>query len=41
MMNMVRLGVMTGSVLSAVVGYLVLRRATQGAATGAPSGTAA
>ena len=34
MMNMVRLGVMTGSVLSAVVGYLVLKRATQGHAAG-------
>jgi NhaA family Na+:H+ antiporter len=29
MMNMVRLGVMSGSALSAVLGYLVLRRATQ------------
>lgn len=41
MMNMVRLGVMTGSVLSAVVGYLVLRRATQGHAAEAPSGAKA
>jgi len=29
MMNMVRLGVMSGSFLSAVVGYLVLKHATQ------------
>ena len=35
MMNMVRLGVMTGSVLSAVAGYLVLKRATQGHEAGA------
>lgn len=41
MMNMVRLGVMTGSVLSAVVGYLVLKRATQGHAAGATAGTTA
>ena len=41
MMNMVRLGVMTGSVLSAVVGYLVLKRATQGHASGATAGTTA
>ena len=39
MMNMVRLGVMTGSVLSAVAGYLVLKRATQGHASGATAGT--
>jgi NhaA family Na+:H+ antiporter len=41
MMNMVRLGVMTGSVLSAVAGYLVLKRATQGHASGATAGTTA
>jgi NhaA family Na+:H+ antiporter len=41
MMNMVRLGVMTGSVLSAVAGYLVLKRATQGHASGATAGTIA
>jgi hypothetical protein len=40
-MNMVRLGVMTGSVLSAVAGYLVLKRATQGHASGATAGTTA
>ena len=32
MMNMVRLGVMTGSAVSAVVGYLVLKRATAASA---------
>ena len=41
MMNMVRLGVMTGSVLSAVAGYLVLKRATQGHASVATAGTTA
>ena len=41
MMNMVRLGVMTGSVLSAVAGYLVLKRATQGHASGVTAGTTA
>lgn len=41
MMNMVRLGVMTGSVFSAVVGYLVLKRATATVAAEAPSAKAA
>lgn len=41
MMNMVRLGVMTGSVLSAVGGYLVLRRATASVAAEAAKAKAA
>ena len=41
MMNMVRLGVMSGSALSAIVGYLVLKRATEASAVEAAPAKAA